>query len=59
MLITSLHLDTRMEDFVYSKLDRKPPERINNSEQLGLVMTEAGNDFGPGTCYGKNIYFLI
>lgn len=43
---------TRMEDFVYSKLDRKPPGRLNNAEQLGLIMTQAGQDFGPGTSYG-------
>uniref|UniRef100_F6V8Q9 Uncharacterized protein n=2 Tax=Ciona intestinalis TaxID=7719 RepID=F6V8Q9_CIOIN len=44
--------NTRMEDFVYLKLDRKPPDRVNNTEQLGLTMIEAGNDFGPGTAYG-------
>ncbi|CAK8697983.1 endophilin-B1-like [Clavelina lepadiformis] len=44
--------NTRMEDFVYMKLDRKPPERINNIERLGMTMIEAGNDFGPGTSYG-------
>jgi len=43
---------TRMEDFVYSKLDRKPPSRLNNSEQLGEVMIQAGDDFGNGTSYG-------
>ena len=42
-----------MEDFVYMKLDRKPPERINNIERLGMTMIEAGNDFGPGTSYGN------
>uniref|UniRef100_H2ZNC4 Uncharacterized protein n=1 Tax=Ciona savignyi TaxID=51511 RepID=H2ZNC4_CIOSA len=45
--------NNRMEDFVYLKLDRKPPDRINNTEQLGLTMIEAGNDFGPGTSYGS------
>nr|CAB3266046.1 endophilin-B1 [Phallusia mammillata] len=44
--------NTRMEDFVYHKLDRKPPERANNTEQLGHTMIEAGTDFGPGTAYG-------
>jgi len=44
---------TRMEDFVYSKLDRKPPGRLNNAEQLGVIMKEAGEDFGPGTSYGS------
>ena len=44
-----------MEDFVYLKLDRKPPERLSNLEQLGAVMKEAGSDFGPGTSYGEHI----
>jgi len=44
---------TRMEDFVYSKLDRKPPGRLNNAEQLGMIMTQAGQDFGAGTSYGS------
>lgn len=42
-----------MEDFVYLKFDRKPPERTSSLEQLGTLMKEAGNDFGPGTSYGK------
>ncbi|XP_039269676.1 endophilin-B1-like isoform X2 [Styela clava] len=45
----------RMEDFVYTKLDRRPPERATNQEILGATMIEAGNSFGPGTAYGKSL----
>ena len=48
-----------MEDFVYMKLDRKPPERPSNLEQLGVVMKEAGTDFGPGTSYGMCCHGFI
>ena len=51
--------ETRMEDFVYSKLDRKPPGRLNNAEQLGVIMKEAGEDFGPGTSYGEKMLLLM
>lgn len=45
----------RMEDFVYTKLDRRPPDRPTNQEVLGSTMVEAGNSFGPGTAYGKSL----
>ncbi|XP_043554650.1 endophilin-B1-like isoform X2 [Chiloscyllium plagiosum] len=45
--------NTRIEEFVYEKLDRKAPSRLNNCEQLGQYMIEAGNEFGPGTAYGS------
>uniref|UniRef100_UPI00398E7A48 endophilin-B1-like n=1 Tax=Pristiophorus japonicus TaxID=55135 RepID=UPI00398E7A48 len=45
--------NTRIEEFVYVKLDRKAPSRMNNCEQLGQFMLDAGNDFGPGTAYGS------
>lgn len=48
-----LLLDARMEEFVYEKLDRKAPSRMNNPEILGQHMIDAGNEFGPGTAYGK------
>jgi len=48
-----------MEDFVYQKLDRKPPDRVNYAEQLGNTMSEAGNDFGPGTAYGKSSFGVV
>ncbi|XP_059504092.1 endophilin-B1-like isoform X5 [Stegostoma tigrinum] len=45
--------NARIEEFVYEKLDRKAPPRLNNCEQLGQYMIEAGNEFGPGTAYGS------
>lgn len=44
----------RVEEFLYEKLDRKVPSRVTNGELLAQYMTEAANDFGPGTPYGKS-----
>lgn len=48
-----------MEEFVYEKLDRKAPTRVNNPELLGQYMIDAGNEFGPGTAYGKRQFLLL
>ncbi|XP_009073266.1 PREDICTED: endophilin-B1 [Acanthisitta chloris] len=45
--------NARIEEFVYEKLDRKAPSRVNNPELLGQYMIDAGNEFGPGTAYGN------
>ncbi|XP_059544976.1 endophilin-B1 isoform X8 [Myotis daubentonii] len=45
--------DARIEEFVYEKLDRKAPSRVNNPELLGQYMIDAGTEFGPGTAYGN------
>ncbi|XP_072276025.1 endophilin-B1 isoform X2 [Pyxicephalus adspersus] len=45
--------NARIEEFVYEKLDRKAPSRLNNQEQLAQYLIDAGNDFGPGTAYGN------
>ncbi|XP_069497830.1 endophilin-B1 isoform X2 [Ambystoma mexicanum] len=45
--------NARIEEFVYEKLDRKAPSRLNNPEQLSQYMIDAGNEFGPGTAYGN------
>ncbi|NXL85888.1 SHLB1 protein, partial [Alectura lathami] len=45
--------NARIEEFVYEKLDRKAPSRMNNPELLGQHMIDAGNEFGPGTAYGN------
>ncbi|XP_054239941.1 endophilin-B1 isoform X5 [Indicator indicator] len=45
--------NARIEEFVYEKLDRKAPSRMNNPELLGQYMIDAGNEFGPGTAYGN------
>ncbi|CAN0351742.1 unnamed protein product [Lampetra planeri] len=43
----------RMEEFLLGKLDRKAPARPTALEQLGQAMTEAANDLGPATAYGR------
>ncbi|XP_077162024.1 endophilin-B2 isoform X7 [Paroedura picta] len=45
----------RVEEFLYEKLDRKVPSRVTNGELLAQYMTEAANDFGQGTPYGKTL----
>ncbi|XP_069843003.1 endophilin-B1 isoform X8 [Dipodomys merriami] len=45
--------NARIEEFVYEKLDRKAPSRVNNPELLGQYMIDAGTEFGPGTAYGN------
>ncbi|XP_041446481.1 endophilin-B1 isoform X3 [Xenopus laevis] len=45
--------NARIEEFVYEKLERKAPSRINTEEQLAQYMNDAGNEFGPGTAYGN------
>ncbi len=39
---------------MYEKLEKKKKDRMTSSEMLGQNMVDAGNDFGPGTAYGKN-----
>lgn len=45
--------DVRLEEFVYEKLEKKVPTRMNNHELLGQSMIESGNEIGPGTAYGE------
>uniref|UniRef100_A0A673CCK4 Endophilin-B1 n=1 Tax=Sphaeramia orbicularis TaxID=375764 RepID=A0A673CCK4_9TELE len=45
--------NVRLEEFVYEKLEKKAPSRMNNHELLGQSMIESGNEFGPGTAYGN------
>ena len=45
-------IDTRLEDKVYLKLDKKPPQRQTNIELLGIAMADAGNEFGPVSSFG-------
>ncbi len=42
-----------MEEFFYEKLELRKEHRQNNLEYLGQVMTDAANEFGPGTPYGQ------
>ncbi|KAJ7308506.1 hypothetical protein JRQ81_009073 [Phrynocephalus forsythii] len=48
-------LRARVEEFLYEKLDRKVPSRVTNGELLAQYMTEAANDFGPQSPYGKTL----
>uniref|UniRef100_A0A3Q1JII5 Endophilin-B1 n=1 Tax=Anabas testudineus TaxID=64144 RepID=A0A3Q1JII5_ANATE len=45
--------NVRLEEFVYEKLEKKAPTRMNNHELLGQSMIDSGNEFGPGTAYGN------
>ncbi|XP_010889476.1 endophilin-B1a [Esox lucius] len=45
--------NVRIEEFLYEKLEKKVPSRMNNHETLGQSMIESGNEFGPGTAYGN------
>ena len=44
---------------LYEKLDKKKKDRMTQTEQLGQYMVDAGNDFGPGTSYGKPFCIII
>ncbi|KAK6292977.1 endophilin-B1a [Coregonus clupeaformis] len=45
--------NVRIEEFLYEKLEKKVPTRMNNHEMLGQSMIESGSEFGPGTAYGN------
>uniref|UniRef100_A0A8C1XKJ7 Endophilin-B1 n=1 Tax=Cyprinus carpio TaxID=7962 RepID=A0A8C1XKJ7_CYPCA len=45
--------NVRIEEFLYEKLDKKVPTRINNHDLLGQTMIDSGTEFGPGTAYGN------
>ncbi|XP_031732579.1 endophilin-B1a isoform X1 [Anarrhichthys ocellatus] len=45
--------NVRLEEFVYEKLEKKAPTRMNNHDLLGQSMIESGGEFGPGTAYGN------
>ena len=47
------HVDTRMEDYIYSKLDKQAPERLTNLEHLGVAMVDAGADLTEASSYSK------
>lgn len=45
----------RVENLFF--LDKKK-SGLSSLEYLGLAMTEAGNDFGPDTAYGKIFIYV-
>jgi hypothetical protein len=56
VLIVYKFIGYRVEDFLYEKIEKKRPNRLSNLEYFGQDMNEAGNEFGPGTPYGKKMY---
>lgn len=54
LLLLSAFSDVRIEEFLYEKLDKKVPTRINNHDLLGQSMIDSGTEFGPGTAYGQH-----
>ena len=52
-LVLFWFLGLRAEEFMYQKLDKPKPPRFTENETLGHTMIDAGNDFGPGTNYGR------
>uniref|UniRef100_A0A1A8G127 Endophilin-B1 n=1 Tax=Nothobranchius korthausae TaxID=1143690 RepID=A0A1A8G127_9TELE len=45
--------NVRLEEFLYEKLEKKVPTRMNNHELLGQTLIDSGTDFGPGAAYGN------
>ncbi|CAG12697.1 unnamed protein product [Tetraodon nigroviridis] len=45
--------NVRLEEFVYEKLEKKAPTRMNNHELLGQALMDSGSECGPGTAYGN------
>ncbi|MBN3274483.1 SHLB2 protein, partial [Polyodon spathula] len=45
--------NVRIEEFLYEKLEKKAPARMNNNEHLGESMIDSGKAFGQGTAYGN------
>lgn len=45
----------RMEQYVYTQMDKNKRDIVTNEEELGQYMIDAGNQFGPGTAYGNTL----
>ncbi|KAL5287683.1 SH3GLB1 family protein [Megaselia abdita] len=45
----------RVEDFIFTKIEKDKPARLSNYETLGLDMIEAGGDFGQDSSYGLTL----
>ncbi|XP_058128634.1 endophilin-B1 isoform X2 [Anopheles ziemanni] len=43
----------RVEDFLFTKIEKQKPKRLCNLEYLGLDMIEAGGEFGQDGPYGS------
>ena len=44
---------------LYSTFDKRLPDRQTNTELLGQYMIETGNEFGPGTAYGRYTKHMV
>ncbi|XP_034997582.1 endophilin-B2 isoform X4 [Hippoglossus stenolepis] len=49
---------SRIEEFIYDKLDKKLPSRTTNAELLGQYMLDAAQEFGPETPYGSTLIIV-
>ncbi|XP_062269018.1 endophilin-B2b isoform X2 [Platichthys flesus] len=49
---------SRIEEFIYDKLDKKLPSRTTNAELLGQHMLDAAQEFGPETPYGSTLVIV-
>ena len=56
VILQSYLSGVRMEEFFYEKVDKKKRDRLTNTETLGQYMIDSGNEFGPGTSYGKQLF---
>ncbi|XP_034457505.1 endophilin-B2-like isoform X4 [Hippoglossus hippoglossus] len=52
------HTGSRIEEFIYDKLDKKLPSRTTNAELLGQYMLDAAQEFGPETPYGSTLIIV-
>ncbi|XP_053267156.1 endophilin-B2 isoform X3 [Pleuronectes platessa] len=52
------HTGSRIEEFIYDKLDKKLPSRTTNAELLGQHMLDAAQEFGPETPYGSTLVIV-
>lgn len=48
--------DTRVEDYLFEKLDKKR-EHPSNLDHLGQDMIDAGADLGSSTPYGNKAFY--
>ena len=50
--VSHLLLGIRLEEIVYSKLDKTQRHHPSPHELLGVELGRAGNEYGPETQYG-------
>ena len=55
---TSHASGNRIEDMVYSRMDRQKPDRPSPHELLGIELAKSANAFGAETQYGERMVLL-